>query len=313
MTQSPYEGEPPLTELAGVRPSVSQLEAVVAVVDYGSFTAAADVLMIAQPSLSRRIRTLEQALDARLFVPVGRRMELTDLGERIVTAGRRILRDVSEIEAMVTSDQQVTSGSLRIAGLPSLVATEVPAKLGEFHRAHPGVRIELFSIEDTPQLIEALRMGRADIGFGVTDQVPHDMDVVPIRTQDFVAVVPTDRDPGRIITSDLLAELTLVTLPRGTSIREIAESVYRAHGVRPPRVLTTTQRDALVELGIASGGITIVPDALARTAGLFGGRAVGFIDPVQRQIGALHRSDRHQPHALRSFLSTLDIACRLDR
>ncbi len=306
MTQCPQVGEPLPSELGGVRPGLNQLEAVVAVVDYGSFTAAADVLMISQPSLSRRVRTLETALDARLFVPVGRRMELTDLGQRIVTAGRRILRDVTEIEAMVASDQQVTSGTLRIAGLPSLVATEVPARLGDFHRAHPGVRIELFSIEDTPQLIDALRVGRADIGFGVTDQVPHDIDVVPVRTQDFVAVIATDHDPGRIVTAELLSELTLVTLPRGTSIREMAESVYQAHGVRPPRVLTTTQRDALVELGITCGGITIVPDALARTAGLFGGHAVGFTDPVQRQIGALHRNDRHQPHALRGFIATLN-------
>lgn len=292
-------------ELTGVRPSIAQLEAVIAVVDYGSFTAAADVLMISQPSLSRRIHTLEDALGARVFVPVGRRMALTDLGQRLLAAGRRILRDVSEIEALVASDQQVMSGTLRIAGLPSLVATIVPEFLGHFHQQHPQIRIELFSVEDAPELLEAIRLGRADIAFGVSDRVPQDIDVVPVRVQDFVAVLPGLHDREQPVTAEILASHTLVTLPRGTSIREIAETVYLAHDVQPARVVTTTQRDALVELSISSGGITIVPDALARTAGLFGGSEARFAEPFRRQIGALFRSDRHPPYALRSFLALL--------
>ena len=308
MTADPGADRAP-GELAGIRPSIPQLEAVVAVVDYGSFTAAADVLMISQPSLSRRIHTLEDALEARIFVPVGRRMVLTELGQRLLNAGRRILRDVAEIEAMTASDQQVASGSLRIAGLPSLVATVVPSYLGRFHRRHPGVRVELFSVEDAAELLQALRLGRADVGFGVSDNAPHDIDVVPVRTQDFVAVLPSTSAPTATppepVSARTLAEHTLVTLPRGTSIRELTETVYQSYGVQPPRVITTTQRDALVELSVTSGAVTIVPDALARTAAIFGGVEARLADPVQREIGALYRSDRHQPHALRRFVSIL--------
>lgn len=74
-----------------VAPSLAQVEPLIAVTDHGTHTAAADVLRISQPSLSRRIHSLEQALGARLLVPVGRRMELTETGRGVVAAGRRAL------------------------------------------------------------------------------------------------------------------------------------------------------------------------------------------------------------------------------
>src|SRR5699024_6679328 len=122
-------------------PNLAQVEALIAIVDYGSFTAAAEVLRISQPSLSRRVRALEEALGTRLFLPVGRRRELTDTGRRIVAAGRRALGEMSSIEAMVASARELATGSLRVTGLPSLVSPVLTDRVGVFHREHPGVRI----------------------------------------------------------------------------------------------------------------------------------------------------------------------------
>ena len=151
-------------------PSLAQLEALIAVTDHGSHTAAADVLRISQPSLSRRIRSLEGTLGARLLVPVGRRMELTETGRGVVAAGRRALSEMGSIQALVGASRALTSGSLRVGGLPSLVATELPAHLGRFHLAHPGVRIEVSTVEDAEELVEAVRVGRLDAAVGVIDR-----------------------------------------------------------------------------------------------------------------------------------------------
>src|SRR5699024_10934165 len=137
--QSAYTGEmvdPSLPALRlgpqqpGSGPSLAQIEALIAVTDPGSHAAAADVLQIAQPSLSRRIRSLEQALGARLLVAVGRRMELTEMGRGVVAAGRRALAEMGSIGALVGSARALASGALRVGGLPSLVATELPVHLG---------------------------------------------------------------------------------------------------------------------------------------------------------------------------------------
>ncbi|HTD50799.1 MAG TPA: LysR family transcriptional regulator, partial [Acidimicrobiia bacterium] len=60
---------------------VRQVEYVLAVVDRGSFTKAADSLGVSQPSLSDGIRRLETELDVRLFDRVGRSVALTDAGQ----------------------------------------------------------------------------------------------------------------------------------------------------------------------------------------------------------------------------------------
>ena len=292
------------SEVRGV-PSLAQLEALIAVTDHGTHTAAADVLRISQPSLSRRIHALEQALGTRLLVPVGRRMELTDTGRGVVAAGRRALAEMGSIETLVGSARALTSGSLRVGGLPSLVATELPEHLGRFHRAHPGVRLEVSTVEDADALVEAVRVGRVDAAVGVIDRVPEDLATIPLPAQEFAAVLAaearTEGDDGPLTGEDVAAR-TLVTLPRGTSMRQLADAALRGLDARPAQRITTTQRDSLVPLAVAVDGLTIVPAVLAGTAPAFGGRVVALREAVRRSIGIVHRPDELPTPALAAFL-----------
>src|SRR5690606_41994076 len=108
--------------MASTGPSLAQVEALIAVIDHGSFTAAAEVLQISQPSLSRRIHTLEAALGARLFLPVGRRLELTEPGRGGVAGGRSAPAEAGPLDAMVRAARSLTAGSLRPTGPPALAA-----------------------------------------------------------------------------------------------------------------------------------------------------------------------------------------------
>src|SRR5437763_4983385 len=78
-----------------------QLEYLVAVVDHGGFTRAADALFVAQPSLSQGVRTLEAELGVPLFHRLGRRVELTSAGEALLEPARRMLRDATTARAAV--------------------------------------------------------------------------------------------------------------------------------------------------------------------------------------------------------------------
>lgn len=295
--------------MASTGPSLAQVEALIAVIDHGSFTAAAEVLQISQPSLSRRIHTLEDALGARLFLPVGRRMELTETGRGVVAAGRRALAEMGSIDAMVGAARSLTAGSLRLTGLPSLVATELPGHLGRFHRAHPGIRVEVFTVDHAEELVEAVRVGRADAALGVIDRVPGDLAAIPLPAQEFAAVLPAAARPDGgegPLTAQEIASRTLVTLPRGTSIRELADLALRGLGALPAHRITTTQRDSLVPLALAADGLTVVPAALARTAPAYGGIAVALDPPVRRSLGIIHRLDELPNPALHGFLALVE-------
>ncbi|PRA11576.1 hypothetical protein CQ010_08685 [Arthrobacter sp. MYb211] len=295
------------THLNSSNISLAQIAAVITVVDYGSFTAAADILGISQPSLSRRIRALEQTLGMPVFRAAGRNMLLTEAGRSIIPAGRRALREISSIDALASSTRSLDSGSLRIAGLPSLIAGVLPEYLGPFHRNHPGIQIEIVSVEDHEQLIDSVRLGRADLAFGVDERIPADLQTRFVRKQRFTAVLSTDlaHTVRTALDSELLGGLTLVTLPQGTSTRLITDEVYRNLGATAPRIITTTQRDALVQLNIAVGGITMVPQVLASTAEVFGGLQVPLAADAGRPIGAIFRKDSFKNPALEEFLDHL--------
>lgn len=290
-------------DISGI--SLAQISAVIAVVDYGSFTAAADILGISQPSLSRRIQSLEQSLGMPVFQAVGRKMQLTQAGRSIVPAGRRILDELSSINALGESTRELKTGSLRIAGLPSLIGSVLPDFLGPFHQAHPGIHLEILSVEDHEQLIEAVRLGSAELALGVSHSVPADLQSRVVRQQEFTAIISASPGAESILNAQLLESLTLVTLPQGTSIRKITDQVYHALGSTAPRIITTTQRDALVPLAIATGAITMVPTVMAKTAEVYSGTQLALPAGTGREIGAIYRRGSFHNPALSEFLHFL--------
>ncbi len=285
--------------------SIAQISAVIAVVDYGSFTAAADILGISQPSLSRRIQSLEQSLGVPMFRAVGRNMQLTDAGRSIVPAGRRILDDLSSINALGATTRQLKTGSLRVAGLPSLIGSVLPEFIGPFHQAHPEIHLEILSVEDHEHLVEAVRLGRADLALGVSHSVPADLQTQLVQEQEFTAIVSADLASDSRVDVDLLNKLTLLSLPQGTSIRKITDEVYRGLGATPPRIITTTQRDALVPLAISTGAITMVPTIMAKAAEVYSGRQLPLPAGTARDIGVIYRRGAFQNPALTEFLRFL--------
>ena len=116
--------------ISGAAVNLGQLEAMIAVIDHGSFTAAADVLQISQPSLSRRIHALEATLGFRLFLPVGRRREITEEGRGVVSAARRTLAELASIDAMARSARALTTGTLRVNQAPVTRRDRVPGAPG---------------------------------------------------------------------------------------------------------------------------------------------------------------------------------------
>ncbi|WP_347038499.1 LysR family transcriptional regulator [Glutamicibacter halophytocola] len=221
--------------------SLPQIAAVITVVDYGSFTAAADILGISQPSLSRRIQSLEQGLGLPIFRAAGRTMQLTEAGRAIVPAARRILDELASINALGASTRELKTGSLRIAGLPSLIGSVLPEYAGKFHQKHPGVHLEILSVQDHDELLEAIRLGSADAAFGVSHAVPADLETQLVCHQEFSAVLPAGLDGANELNAQLLSKLTLVSLPQPTSIRKVTDEVYRSLGRTPPRIITTVR------------------------------------------------------------------------
>jgi DNA-binding transcriptional LysR family regulator len=208
--------------------SQDQLQAFAAVARAGSFTRAATALHLSQPALSRRITGLEEQLETMLLVRARAGAQLTEAGRRLLdfVDTQRALEEelIGDLEPSPTSYR----GTVRLAGLSSLVPSIVLPALAPFLRAHPAVQIEIQREADR-RVIEALAAGRVDYAIsqnasdipGIVDTHLGDEEFVMIesRVHEGRTDVFLDVSPGDNTTELFLASQPARLRPRGRLTR----------------------------------------------------------------------------------------------
>jgi DNA-binding transcriptional LysR family regulator len=137
-------------------PEVRQLRALVAVVDAGTFTAAADVLGTSQAAVSRTIAALERALGCRVLQRTTRQVSLTPAGARVVGHARRLLEEVAAIRRAAGRG----GGDLRVGYAWSALGRHTTTVQRRWAREHPGSAV-VFTHAGTPTA--GLAEGVADV------------------------------------------------------------------------------------------------------------------------------------------------------
>ena len=142
-----------------------ELQAFVAVVETGSFTAAADRLDAAKSAVSRRVSSLEDRLGVQLLRRTTRSLNLTDTGRSFYEHSARILADLDEAEAAVLQEHGELRGILRVALPLSFGVRHMAGPIAEFSRRHPRVTFDLDLNDRRVDLLQegadlALRIGR---------------------------------------------------------------------------------------------------------------------------------------------------------
>ncbi len=148
---------------------IRQLKTFRAVAEKLNFTRAAEDLHLAQSSVSAQIKLLEEDLGIRLFDRIGRRILLTEAGEKLLGYARRMEQMTDEIRGELSGSGDF-SGTLTIR-MPETIASEyMPEVVELFHDEYPKVRLEFINCDDA-RLREELNTGRIDMAFLMTDSV----------------------------------------------------------------------------------------------------------------------------------------------
>jgi DNA-binding transcriptional LysR family regulator len=140
---------------------LEDLAAVRAVVDAGTFSAAAGLLRVTQPALSRRVARLERELGGRLFDRLPRHAAPTPLAEAVANAAAAILNELETARADAMAIARGAAGRIRMSSL----AGGIPALargLSLFQHRHPDVVVELRAL-DADAAVLALRERRVDL------------------------------------------------------------------------------------------------------------------------------------------------------
>lgn len=282
-----------------------QLQYFVAVAETRHFTRAADLVHVAQPSLSQQIKALERELGADLFLRARGNITLTDAGEALLPLARRILADADTARHEVLELVQLRSGRIRLGATPSLCTGLLPDVLRAFHDRYPGIRL-LIEEGGSHDLVRELARGALDLALVVLPlPTPSPaLTTVELLREDLVVVSsPEASAPGRgrtVRISDLEGE-RLVMFRHGYDLRELTVAACRAEGFEPDFAVEGGEMDAVLGFVRAGLGVAVVPRMVATRSGR-GLRVTPLERPgLHRTIALAHRSDVAPPRAAREL------------
>lgn len=113
------------------------------VADEGGFAAAARVMDISPPAVTRMVAELETHLGTRLFQRTTRQVSLTEAGQAYLARVRHILQDIDEADALASEHTNKLPGRLRVHAQPVLASYVIAPLLSAFHQRYPDIVVDV--------------------------------------------------------------------------------------------------------------------------------------------------------------------------
>ncbi len=282
-----------------------QLRYFCAIVDSGSFSRAARLVHVSQPSLSQQIRKLEDELAARLFDRLGRSVRLTELGQTFLPRARAVLRELEAARSDVAEQLDSVGGSVVLGVIPTVAPYFLPPHLAAFSRKFPAVHLSVVE-EITPILLDRLRGVTIDLAVLALPIRGHEFESFPILSERLFAALPKRHrlTRTRSISLKALRAEPFLLLRDGHCFRENAIAACDRARMHPKIVFESGQFSSLLSMVGAGMGVSLVPAmAIDKRSGCT------FVpvedDQAVRTVGAVRLRGRSFSRAQSAFLSLL--------
>jgi DNA-binding transcriptional LysR family regulator len=240
--------------------SLRQVRAFVTVARVKSFTRAAVLLHVAQPTLTVQIRRLEEDLAVKLFDRNPRSVELTRMGRDLLPVFERLVNDLDGVLVDVREQAAGRRGLVRIAALPSAAASILPDAIRTFRERHPGADFRLKDVIAS-RVMAMVRAEEVELGIMGGDAGSSDVETLFVFEDHMQVVFPDGHPIGAAerVTPEVLARYPLVMMDPETSVRAIVDSGFRAAGLVPNTACEATYMMTAIGMVQAGLGLTILP------------------------------------------------------
>ncbi|MGW0520730.1 LysR family transcriptional regulator [Crossiella sp. NPDC003009] len=288
--------------------NLQQLAYFLAVARTRHFTQAAEAVNVAQPSLSKQIKVLEDELGAPLFSRARGNIALTPAGEALLPLARRILADVDTARLEVQELVGLRRGRVRLGATPSMCVSLVAEVLRRFRDRYPGIRLQVQE-SGSQDLVRDLTRGELDLALVIVPGSGAEpaLTTTPILREPLVVASPAGAKPPTRWTHLKIEELAareLVMFRPGYDLREATLAACRRAGVEPRFAVEGGEMDAVLRFVETGLGLALVPSlVLANRPGL---RSTPLAPPgIPRTIALAHRTDVALTNAAAAFRDTV--------
>lgn len=238
---------------------IGQLEAFINVVQYKSFSRAAEAMGLTQPSLSARILSLERDTGGPLFHRMGRGVRLTDAGQAFLPYVSRALESLRDARDALDATQRASSGKLHIGSARAICAYVLPDIVERFHNLYPGIDVAIKTGRSS-EVLEMLLSDEVQVGLSRTIVHP-DIEARHIYDEHVVLVTHPSHpfaQSGEASIYDVAHE-PLILYDRESSYFVLINRVVREAGIVPNVQMDLDSIDAtkrMIERGL---GISFLP------------------------------------------------------
>ncbi|MDH3343218.1 MAG: LysR family transcriptional regulator, partial [Gammaproteobacteria bacterium] len=276
--------------------------AFLAVSETESFSRAAEHLHLTQPAVSKRIQTMEQFLDIRLFDRIGKSVQLTEAGQALIPGYRRILDEIEDSKRIISNLRESTSGHLRFATSHHVGLHRLPAVLGRFAKAYANVDLEL-QFMDSEQACQQVLHGDIELGIVTLPSQPDERLHLQTVWDDPMHCVAANDHPlasGKVTRKQLLQTPSILP-SHGTYTRALIDRALQLNDNTNILIETNYLETikAMVETGLGWG---VIPDSMLDDS-------LKVIDikttKMQRELGVVFHKSRTRSGPANALLKLL--------
>jgi len=288
--------------------TLQQLEYFLAAYERGSFSAAAEHLLLAQPSVSEQIRRLEGELGVRLFERVGRGLVPTEAGHTLRDHAERVLAEAHEAREAVGEVRELRGGTATFGMFGGGRFYPIAGLVADFRRRYPDVKIRLVGINSI-EVADQIRAGELEAGMIALPIDDRGLDVRPLMRDELV-YVSLDPDAVRApkAIEDLDARpLVLFDASYGNADpmrRQLSELAQR-EGRRLEADIEIEDAEGAIELAARGLADTIISKGMINGLGRRMPKKLGwvpFAEPLYDTIALISRDGGKLSPASREFL-----------
>jgi len=291
------------------------LEVFLSVAKHLNYTRAGEELNLSQPSVSIRIKQLENELGMKLFEQLGKKVALTDAGLLLVSHARRVIAAIQDAKQALEELQGLERGSLRIGASTTPGMYLIPQIIAGFKERYPKIEVHL-GIKDTKQVEEGVIRNEFDFGFVGGHLVGDEVDVLAWVTDQLVLVVGPKHPLAKkkSIKAEDLRKEKFILRELGSATRSTIASHLQKSSLAVQTVMEMENPES-VKKAVQSGlGIAFISkfavEIELRAKTLVAVRIHGL--DIRRELKIVHRKDKHLSRAAQTFISMAQITSSKD-
>lgn len=222
------------------------------------FTRAAEKLGISQPTLSHQIKILEQEIGYPLFYRIGKKIELTEIGEIVLHEALNIKKSLQNISTQIEAFTDMEIGELNIAVLPGEMTDLVSTLCVRFLELYPNIKVH---IHTTDQIEQAVLETKADFGIGYMFGSNDMLELTKLYEEEFYLISNQESNDKTISFSSVM-DLPLILFQNLHQCRRMVDHVSRDFGRQLDPVVETSSIDSILKLVRSGAGYSVVSRTL---------------------------------------------------